>query len=75
MGSSVAIVISGALIALAVLITNHWQLQALGSGDVEFLRLNRWAGTVDVSLREALAAQIEGIVNPQDNVLPMQQRV
>ncbi len=35
-----------ALVALAVLITNHWQMQAVpGSG---LFRLNRWTGEVAV---------------------------
>ena len=46
MGNLVAAVIAGALIAVAILITNHWQLKT-SSNDLQVsLRLNRWTGQV-----------------------------
>ena len=40
---AVAILIGSALIALAILFTNHWQLS---SGGQVILRMNRWSGGV-----------------------------
>jgi hypothetical protein len=57
-GNPITIVAGAALIALAILVTNHWQLQSPGSsgGDIPaFLRLNRWTGTVDTCLVDPVA--------------------
>jgi hypothetical protein len=44
---AIAIVIAGALIAVAITLTNHWTLVAVGTeGGVPILRLNRWTGSV-----------------------------
>ena len=44
MTQPIAIIIAAALIAVAILIVNHWTVTAAGSGVV--MRLNRWTGTV-----------------------------
>ena len=41
--SETAIVIAGALVAAAILFTNHW---AFAWGDGASYRLNRWTGTI-----------------------------
>jgi hypothetical protein len=47
MGNPIATVIGGALIAAAILITNHWELG--GNPNLELtLRLNRWNGAVEI---------------------------
>jgi hypothetical protein len=43
---AIAIIIAGALIAAAIALTNHWELQ---SGD-SFVRLNRWTGAIVLCL-------------------------
>jgi hypothetical protein len=40
-----AIIIAGALIAAAIALTNHWQLQGGENGG---LLLNRWTGTIAI---------------------------
>jgi hypothetical protein len=40
---AVAIVIAGALIAAAIMLTNHWAVGAYGPGPL--VRMNRWTGT------------------------------
>ena len=49
--TSVAIVIGAAMIAAAILITNHWQVTYLHpEGPISYvvLRLNRWTGVMDI---------------------------
>jgi hypothetical protein len=38
-----AIIIVGALIALAIVITNHWQMVGIPTG---VFRMDRWTGTI-----------------------------
>jgi hypothetical protein len=49
MKTSLAICVAGALIAVAILTTCHWQLLGprLSSGE-SVIRLNRWTGTIDI---------------------------
>ena len=49
MGRNIAIVIGAALIAGAILITNHWMIIPGGSNSIAAtVRLNRWTGSIDV---------------------------
>jgi hypothetical protein len=49
--STPAAIIAGAMvIALAILIANHWQFAISSSGYGVALRLNRWTGTISVCL-------------------------
>jgi hypothetical protein len=43
----IAIIIGGGLIAVAILITNHWEIGGNPALDVTF-RLNRWTGAVEI---------------------------
>ena len=49
MGTRIAIIVGAALIAAAILLTNHWQMQPAGGG-TDALRLNRWTGTIDLCM-------------------------
>jgi hypothetical protein len=48
MNQPIAIIIAGALIAAAIMVTNHWTLYTAGNDFVSFLRLNRWTGSIVV---------------------------
>jgi hypothetical protein len=49
MGQVGGIIIGAALIALAIMVTNHWQLLPNGTnGLAATIRLNRWTGAIDV---------------------------
>jgi hypothetical protein len=48
MGQSFAIVAAGAMIAAAILVTNHWTLLAGASDFTTAVRLNRWTGAIDI---------------------------
>jgi hypothetical protein len=48
MTQPIAIVIAAALIAVAILVVNHWTLTASPSSQI--MRLNRWTGTVEECL-------------------------
>jgi hypothetical protein len=43
LGTPMSIIIAGALIAAAILMTNHWEIVPTG---FTALRLNRWSGSV-----------------------------
>jgi len=53
MGKPIAIVVGSALIAAAILITNHWQLQRAANDATGAIRLNRWTGKVEICVIEA----------------------
>jgi hypothetical protein len=54
MGSNpIAIVIAGALIALAIALTNHWEMTSTADGNY---RLNRWTGAIDPCFPEPMPA-------------------
>jgi hypothetical protein len=49
MGIPVAIIVGAALVSVAIIVTNHWQLQ--GSNDATMaLRLNRWTGEIHMCM-------------------------
>jgi hypothetical protein len=49
MGRNIAIVVGAVLIALAVLVTNHWTIIPGGANSIAAtIRLNRWTGSIDV---------------------------
>jgi hypothetical protein len=49
MGRNVAIVVGAGLIALAIMVTNHWAIIPGGSNSIAAtIRLNRWTGSIDV---------------------------
>jgi hypothetical protein len=49
MGQNIAIVAAGALIALAIMVTHHWELVPSGTNGLgATIRLNRWTGAIDV---------------------------
>jgi hypothetical protein len=58
MGNPTAIIVGSALIAGAILLTNHWQLLSTNSGSLEagVVRLDRWTGTVTVCGVDRFAA-------------------
>jgi hypothetical protein len=48
MGRGLAIIGAGALIAAAILITNHWSV-VFNPGDlVQMVRFNRWTGAAEI---------------------------
>jgi hypothetical protein len=43
-----AIVISSALIAAAIVLTNHWEIQVVSDKEaITVLRLNKWTGIIE----------------------------
>jgi hypothetical protein len=48
MGRNIAIIAGAALIALAILVTNHWEIHTGSNGMAATIRLNRWTGDIDV---------------------------
>jgi hypothetical protein len=48
MGRNIAIVVAGGLIALAIMITNHWTINTLANGLTAAARLNRWTGEIEL---------------------------
>ena len=48
MGQSIAIVVAGAMIAAAILVTNHWTLHTGASDFTTAVRLNKWTGAIDI---------------------------
>jgi hypothetical protein len=49
MGPPLAIVVGAAMIATAILVTNHWQV-VYTQESLMALRLNRWTGLVEVCM-------------------------
>jgi hypothetical protein len=57
MNQSIAIIIAGALIAVAIMLTNHWTLLAPDQSTLgDALLLNRWTGAV-VACRHPVGAR------------------
>jgi hypothetical protein len=50
MGQSIAIVVGAALVAGAILVTNHWTINTPSDGVMTAARLNRWTGEIEVCL-------------------------
>jgi hypothetical protein len=48
MGRNIAIVVGAGLIALAIMVTNHWTINTPADGVVSAARLNRWTGQIDL---------------------------
>jgi hypothetical protein len=49
MSQAVAIVFGAGLIALAIMVTHHWELIPGGANSLSAtIRLNRWTGSMDV---------------------------
>ena len=49
MGRNIAIVTGAGLIALAIMVTNHWEIIPGGANSIAAtIRLNRWTGSIDV---------------------------
>jgi hypothetical protein len=46
MGTPTSIIVGAVVIAAAMLVVNHWQLQVIDT--VTALRLNRWTGDVEI---------------------------
>jgi hypothetical protein len=58
-----ATIIAGALIALAIALTSHWEMAITGEGN---FRLNRWTGAINVCLpagETALACDLQQVPN------------
>ena len=52
MGRTIAILTGGMLIAAAILVTNHWQIEP-DQRTATVFRLNRWTGAVDMCALDA----------------------
>jgi hypothetical protein len=49
MGQNIAIVVGAGLIALAIMVTNHWAIIPGGANSIAAtIRLDRWTGSIDV---------------------------
>ena len=57
MGRNITIVVGAGLIALAIMVTNHWEIIPGGANSIAAtIRLNRWTGSIDIcSLNPASA--------------------
>jgi hypothetical protein len=49
MGQNIAVVVGAGLIAMAIMVTNHWATIPGGKNSIAAtIRLNRWTGSIDV---------------------------
>ena len=48
MGRNIAIIAGAGLIALAILVSNHWLIVAPQERGLGIVRLNRWTGAIDI---------------------------
>jgi hypothetical protein len=48
MERNIAIVVGAALIALAIMVTNHWTINTPSDNLMAAARLNRWTGAIDL---------------------------
>ena len=54
MGQSIATIVGAGLIALAIMVTNHWEIIPGGANSIAAtIRLNRWTGSIDVCALDA----------------------
>ncbi len=63
MGRNIAIIVGAALIAGAILVTNHWTINTTASGLTVGARLNRWTGAIelcDVDVKTLSGSNIGG---------------
>jgi hypothetical protein len=59
MRALIAVVLSSALIAVAIGITNHWEIQVASDKDsLTVLRLNKWTGAIEHCAMELASAKI-----------------
>jgi hypothetical protein len=61
MKTRLAICAAGAMIALTILITGHWQLLGRLSNGESVIRLNRWTGTIDICSIELKSEAAAGV--------------
>jgi hypothetical protein len=54
--NSIAIIVAGALIALSIALTNHWEMVSSGEGTY---RLNRWTGGIHLCLPQQTGESME----------------
>jgi hypothetical protein len=62
--TSISVIIAGALVAVAVLITGHWQI---GTAPTQVYRVNRWTGSV-TACNVVLDQGNEGMRKPGNNI-------
>ena len=60
-----AIIAGAVVIALAILISNHWQFAISSSGYGVALRLNRWTGTISICVVDPNAAKDVSLTGAQ----------
>jgi hypothetical protein len=65
MKTPIAIAAGAVLIALAILITNHWQFAISSSGYGVALRLNRWTGTISICVVDPNSAKDPSLTGAQ----------
>jgi hypothetical protein len=54
MGQNIAVVAGAGLIAMAIMVTNHWAIIPGGQNSIAAtIRLNRWTGSIDVCSLDA----------------------
>ena len=47
MGRDISIVVGAVIVALAIVLTNHWSINTLSDNFMVVARLNRWTGTIE----------------------------
>jgi hypothetical protein len=63
MATPLSVIIAGALIAVAILLTNRWEMAPVAQGASVALRLDRWTGSINVCLLSISdAASVSGMV-------------
>jgi hypothetical protein len=54
MGQNIAVAVGAGLIAMAIMVTNHWAIIPGGQNSLAAtIRLNRWTGPIDVCSLDA----------------------
>jgi hypothetical protein len=48
MPTFISILVGAALVALAILLTNHWDMATPTGSNLTMMRLNRWTGTIEI---------------------------
>ena len=55
MGQNIAVVVGAGLIAMAIMVTNHWAIIPGGQNSIAAtIRLNRWTGSIEKMSRSLL---------------------
>jgi hypothetical protein len=66
MGTPIAIIVGAALVAAAICITGHWQMQTTNEGGISMvMRLNRWTGTIEICLLDSTTIPRDTIAGTQ----------